>query len=55
MATIKQLAERKAKLEVELSEVNAEIAARAGETDAEPVTATKAVAKRATATKKAAG
>ncbi|SDT69485.1 hypothetical protein [Jiangella sp. DSM 45060] len=32
-ATITQLAARKAKLEADLAKVNAEIAARAGETD----------------------
>lgn len=36
MATIQQLAERKAKLEAELSEVRAEIAALAGQSDPEP-------------------
>lgn len=33
MATIKELADKKAKLLAELSKVNAEIAARAGEVD----------------------
>ncbi|PSL02880.1 hypothetical protein CLV30_109188 [Haloactinopolyspora alba] len=33
MATIKQLAARKAKLEADLAKVKAEIAARAGEVD----------------------
>lgn len=51
MATIKELADRKARLEAELSEVRAEIASRAGEVDPpeEPKPARKTAARKTAA------